>query len=398
MRVHLLTVPNTQPTAAFPLDGFCVRGRLFAELLRDLGHEVLLYGVEQTDVAGVTFVSVMTDAERAGFIGPVEYQTVSFDPGCPLFLTYNVRAAHEILIRKQPGDVIATIAGSAQHLVSEHHPELPFVEYSIGYRGVCAPYRVYESHVWRHTVSGYTGVDTGRPFDAVIYPWFPMDPALVTDRPEPYVLYVGRCVPLKGITVACEVAKRAGVKLLVTGFGDLSLITTGEYVGAVDMPTRDRLLAQATAVLMPTRYLEPFGNVAAEAQLYGTPVIASDFGAMVETVRHGETGFHCATLGDFVQAVHLAPSLDRARIRQWAQAQFSAPVAARQYTAFFDRLAHRAEGFETHHSTLQESACPSLTISPPSKSRNSNGRLRRPTVAVPRFAPAAMPTLGSSTI
>jgi glycosyltransferase involved in cell wall biosynthesis len=41
----------------------------------------------------------------------------------------------------------------------------------------------------------------------------------------------------------------------------------------------------------PSRWEEPFGNVATEAMMRGTAVVASAFGGLAEIVRNGETGF-----------------------------------------------------------------------------------------------------------
>lgn len=339
MRFHLLSVPNTCTTVGYDLDGFWRRTRLFAELLLLMGHDVLLYGVEENDTPCTEFVSCMAKAEQAAFIGETAYQNVQFDANTPLFLTFNTRAAQKMRDTKRPDDVIATIAGSAQMFVSEHHPELRCLEYSIGYRGVAGPYRVFQSHAWRHVVHGFTGVDGGRDFDAVIPPWFNgLDLPDFERYPEAYVLYCGRLVAPKGIQTACEVAERAGVRLVVVGHGDEKLVTYGEYLGPVSTPERDRLMAKARAVLMPTRYLEPFGNVSAEAQLCGTPVISTDHGAFTESVEQGVSGYRCTTLGEFVQAIDLARDLDRLAIRLRAFKLYGRDAARHAYEAYFRRL------------------------------------------------------------
>lgn len=339
MRVHLLAVPNC-PTApeSYPLDGFCFRTWAFAKLLKHLGHEVFFYGVEGSDVQSDLNVWAVSHDEWRGFIGTTPYQEVPFEPGSPLFLTFNTRAAGHIRGIKQPGDIIATIAGSSQMFVSEHHPELRFLEYSIGYNGVCAPYRVYESHAWRHVVHGFTGVEGWRAFDAVIPPWWDADTFPVSDESEDYVVFCGRVRDGKGIQMACRAAEAAGIDLVVIGHGQPELVTYGEYVGAVPNDRRNALIAKARAVLMPTAYIEPFGNVSAEAQLCGTPVLGPPCGAFTETIAHGESGYHCATVGEYVQAIDLARTLDRRAIRHRAVRLYGTEAAARAYTAYFRRL------------------------------------------------------------
>ncbi len=355
MRVHLLSCPNTQPTDQYPLDGFCLRVQLFASVLQRLGIEVILYGVERTTAPCSQFVSVLTEAEQKAFIGETPYQYVPFDINTPLYLTFNTKVAGHIRSIKKPDDVIATIAGSAQMFVSEHHPELRMLEFSIGYRGVAAPYRIFQSHAWRHVVHGFTGVDGGRIYDAVIPPWFKAEEFAFTPEPDPYVLYCGRLVHSKGIVTACEAAEAAGIPLIAIGHGDASLVKYGEFRGAVSMAERNELLSRATAVLMPTQYIEPFGNVAAEAQLCGTPVIGPDFGAFVESIDDGITGFRCHTVGEYAEAIRLAPELDRAAIRRRAHRLYSEDAAVTAYGDYFRLLdLSRAEGWD--------SRAPGLTV------------------------------------
>lgn len=339
MRVHLLCLPNTQLTAAFELDGFCQLNRRFVTLLKRMGHEVILYGSEEHDTPADRLMTCISKAEIAKCLGATPYQSVEFEANSSLFVTFNARAAAQLGTIKRSEDVIATIGGTAHLPVLQQHPELIGLEYSIGYRGVCAPYRIYESHVWRHCVHGFTGLDGGRDFDDVIPPFWEVSEFPFRAQAGAYVAYCGRMVPRKGIATACEAAKAAGVPLVVVGHGDPSLVTYGEYRGALSTTARNEVLAGARAVLMPTQYIEPFGQVAAEAQLCGTPVISTDFGAFVESIDHGVTGFRCRYLGEFVQAIHAAGDLDRVAIRERAEALYGMDAADASYRRYFARLA-----------------------------------------------------------
>ena len=371
MRFHLLSTPNTRTTHQFELDGFCLRTILFASLLKQLGHTVILYGVESNDAPCDEFVSCLSEAERVGFLAGTPYQYATFD-GSPAFLTYNTRAALHIRNRKQPGDIIATIGGSAQQQVAEHHPELRFLEYSIGYRGIVAPYRVYQSHIWRHVVHGFQGVEGGRVTDAVIPPWFPIEDFPFTTNPDPYVVFCGRLIQNKGLAVACEAAKAAGVPLKVIGHGEAKNVTYGEYLGPVSHQVRNEVLSKAIACLMPTQYIEPFGNVAAEAQLCGTPIISTEFGAFVESVEQGRTGYRCGVLGDYVHAIDLCRDLSRTYVRARAERLYSTHAALKNYATYFARMDALAspEGVHSPASTL-DSDTGHLYGSPQSASRRN---------------------------
>lgn len=52
-----------------------------------------------------------------------------------------------------------------------------------------------------------------------------------------------------------------------------------------------RMIKDATAVIVPSRYREPFGLIALQAALIGRPVVASKVGGLTEIVVQGDTGF-----------------------------------------------------------------------------------------------------------
>jgi glycosyltransferase involved in cell wall biosynthesis len=115
------------------------------------------------------------------------------------------------------------------------------------------------------------------------------------------VLYVGRLVPEKGVEVlrrAWRLAAPPGATLVLAGDGPLRGDDGDDvrYLGQVPRATLPVAYAAADAVVVPSlatrRFLEPWGLVANEAMLAGTPVIGSAaVGAVAGgLVRHGATG------------------------------------------------------------------------------------------------------------
>lgn len=342
MRFHLLALPNVQTTRAYSLDGFCTATVRFASLLKRLGHHVILYASEENEAPCDELVTVITKEEQTTLLDGLEYQHAAlFNKGYPLWALANNRAIVEIGKRKEPRDFICTIGGTSQEPIANAHPDLMCVEYSIGYVSSFSKYRVYESHYWRAMTHGAQGNVDGRFFDDVIPLFF--DPSEFTFRnrsqKEPFVLFVGRIIPKKGIAIACEAASLAGVPLKVIGHGDASLITHGaEYLGTLSMEERNEWLSRASALICPTTYIEPFGSVAVEAMLCGTPVISTDFGGFVETVEQGKTGFRCRYLGEFVQAIKDCASLSPEYIRERAVLKYGLDNVKHEYQRYFERL------------------------------------------------------------
>lgn len=338
-RIHLLALPNAPTTAHYALDGFSQMTIRMAKVLDRLGHTVYLYGSEENEAPCTELIPVIRKTEQTQIIGPThQYQNAVMTADNPLWKLANPRIIAEIGKRKQPRDMIFTIGGNAQSLVTQAHPDLMDVEYSIGYPGNYARYRVFESAIWQHYCYGAQSINTVRFYDAVIPGFFDETEFSEGEPDEPYVVYCGRLVPRKGISIACDAARLAGVPLKVIGHGDPALVTYGEYLGPLSTPDRNRVMAGASAVLCPTLYVEPFNCVAVEAQLCGTPAITTAQGGFLETVVSGETGYHCHLLKEFVEAIHNADLLHRGVIRERAIRLYGLKTAAQSYAAYIARL------------------------------------------------------------
>jgi glycosyltransferase involved in cell wall biosynthesis len=101
---------------------------------------------------------------------------------------------------------------------------------------------------------------------------------------------VGRLVEAKGPLDAVAAWRHSGVALplVVAGTGPLrdQVEAAGaEVLGWVPHERLPRLLRRARALLMPSRWQEPFGIAGLEAVAFGVPVVAWDSGGMREWHR-----------------------------------------------------------------------------------------------------------------
>jgi glycosyltransferase involved in cell wall biosynthesis len=342
MRIHLLALPHCPTTKAHELDGFAMMTIRFARLLKNLGHTVILYGSDENEAPCDEFVTVIYNEEAQTLLGvnDTPYQYAYIEEWSPIYQLANARTIKAIGKRKEDRDFLCLIGGASQKSVADAHPDLMCVEYSIGYQGSFSPYRVFESHVWRHWTYGAQNIMDGRFFDTVIPCFFDEAEFPFQAQKEPFVLYVGRLIERKGIAIACRAAEAAGLPLRIIGHGNQELVTHGaEYLGALSMAERNQWMARAQAVICPTTYIEPFCCVSAEAQFCGTPVVATDWGGFVENIEPGVTGFRCTYLGEFATALREAARLDPTTIRRRAMARFSPAVVGPYYQAYFERLA-----------------------------------------------------------
>ena len=108
--------------------------------------------------------------------------------------------------------------------------------------------------------------------------------------------------------------------------------------GYADMQQRKMLLRDATALIAPTYYIEPFGNIIVEALMSGTPVITTDWGGFTDTNIQGITGFRCRNFREFVDAVGKISIISHQACRDHAIDHFSDEVVHKQFDRYFEHL------------------------------------------------------------
>jgi glycosyltransferase involved in cell wall biosynthesis len=176
-----------------------------------------------------------------------------------------------------------------------------------------------------------------------------VDPAQFTFREKPgdYVLYIGRFVAEKGPVEAIGIARKMGLRIVLAGPANayfqehVAPLVDGKsvvYAGFVKGRERDELFGGAKALVYPVQAPEPFGLVLVEAMMCGTPVAALRLGAVGEIVDDGVTGYSVEHPEEMGTTVTAAMQLDRRKVRERAEARFSARRMARAYLEVYERL------------------------------------------------------------
>jgi glycosyltransferase involved in cell wall biosynthesis len=184
-----------------------------------------------------------------------------------------------------------------------------------------------------------------------VYHGMPADLHTLGDGSGGYLVFLGRISPEKQPDVAIEIAKRAGRPLKIAAkvdridqayfderikpLLDHPLI---EFLGEVGYKDKDTLLRNASALLFPIDWPEPFGIVMIEAMACGTPVIAFDRGSVPEIIEDGVSGFIVQGVEDAVLAVERLDRIDRRGVRRAFERRFTASRMAGEYLQVYEKL------------------------------------------------------------
>lgn len=384
-RLHVLAFPHTQTNAEYATCAYTQRVVKFCRMMHGCDREVILYSGEHNEAPCDEHVVVVTDEQQAGWFAQHDENDLdrggfkgqeAWQPHAPWWSAFNAACVGAIRERMDATDLLCLSQGWSQKTVADATPEMIGAEIMVGYRGIIdyprlSPvYAAFESQSHRAMVYGEKGWhDSPREADVVIPNSFDPDELLYGNPAgEPYLLFVGRVTVLKGLEYATRIADVLGMRLVVAGPGGTQvpgmLIGEGgswpceslEYVGAVGIEERARLMGGAAAILTPTLYAEPFGGVAVEAMMCGTPAVTTDFGAFTDTVKPGVSGYRFQTLQEGVDATVSAMQLDRREVRRWALENFSLEAVRPQYERWFANLdllwCEHGDGFQTLRSEM----------------------------------------------
>lgn len=340
--IAALRFPIAQPFAG----GLEAHTWSLARSLTADGHQVVLYAHGDSDRSVATVVPVfapppVSEAARADIAAPPEHflwehrcmqQTMSrlLRDVDRLDLVHN-NSLHYLPLAM--ASLLATPMVTTLHTPPNAWQEAGAVDGAMASRFVAVSRDV--AHRWSGVLGEMPVVGNG--VDPTLWPAGPGGNRLV---------WSGRIVPEKAPHLAVQVARLLGRGLDLAGpvhdhgyfEAEIAPLLSHDvrYVGHLGVDELAALVGSATCALVTPCWDEPFGLVAAEAMLCGTPVAAFDRGGLREVLgRHGGVLAAPDDVEDLARAAERAVAMDRRRVRAHALATLSATAMAGRYVQVY---------------------------------------------------------------
>lgn len=193
---------------------------------------------------------------------------------------------------------------------------------------------------------------------ATVHHGLPLDLLQCHPGPGRYLAFLGRIATEKRVDRAIAIATACGQPLRIAAKVDpldrdyfereikhLLDNPLVEFIGEINEAQKSDFLGNASALLFPIDWPEPFGLVMIEALACGVPVIAFRGGSVAEVIDHGETGFVVDSIEEAVDAVNHVGQLSRRHCRDVFERRFSATRMATDHVRLYETLiAKRAWG------------------------------------------------------
>lgn len=305
------------------------------------GHDVTLHCADGSEVAGVRLVMVPAPSDAAAALVMPGGADPPPAPGVAAALEamFALIPAGADAISQHAFDAPAfTLARGRRVLHTLHLP--PIVDSVVA--AVRATPRAQLAAVSQASARTWaaTGVEVGDVLPNGV-PDHRVDAAPV-DR---VALVAGRISPEKGIEDAIAAARSIGLPVRLAGahYDPTYAPDLGgaESLGPLPREQLRRVMAASAVTICAVRWDEPFGMVAAEAQMAGCPVAAYRRGAMPEVIEDGVSG-RLAEAGDIAslaRAIDECLVLDRGAVRASALRRLGIDAALDRYESALERVA-----------------------------------------------------------
>jgi glycosyltransferase involved in cell wall biosynthesis len=184
-----------------------------------------------------------------------------------------------------------------------------------------------------------------------VYHGLPREVYPFHEKAEPYLAFLGRISPEKGLDQGIEIARKSNMALRIAAKVDEVDIDYFkrsaqpimndpmiEFIGEIGEKDKAGFLGNATALIFPIDWPEPFGLVMIEAMSCGTPVIAYGNGSVPEIIKNGVNGYIVENQEQAVEAVQKIRELDRKQCRDDFVERFSVERMASDYVELYEHI------------------------------------------------------------
>jgi glycosyltransferase involved in cell wall biosynthesis len=329
------------PWFTVPPEGYGGVENMCADLvdgLVDRGHEVTLIGAGKPGTRAGRFMTTYSEppSGRLGEPLPEVLHTAAVArilAGLDVDLVHDHTLAGPLSARGRGVPTVVTMHGPVAGEPGEYYRQLGDTVALVAISA--AQRRAAPGLAWRGTVHNAIDVTT-----------FPYR----ADKEET-LLFLGRLHPDKGVHLAIDAARTAGLPIVVAGKCsepvELEYFRTSieprlgpdvTIFGTADAATKRELLARAAALVFPIQWDEPFGMVMIEAMACGTPVVALRRGAVPEVVVDGVTGVVCDDPSELPAAIAAARKLSATECRAHVEDCFDAATMVRGYESVYRKV------------------------------------------------------------
>jgi len=212
-------------------------------------------------------------------------------------------------------------------------------------------YRKYKNDCYFVSISD-SDRDSQLDYLATVYNGIDLSNLTVGAKRGSKLVFLGRIHPDKGTHLACQVARKTGMDLIIAGIvQDREYYDTLvkphidgssiKFIGPVGPVERDALFKKAYALLHLNELAERFGLVLAEANGAGVPVIAYDRGSPREVIADGKTGFLVTNVAEAAEAVGKIKQIDPQNCRKHVEENFSIDCMVAGYEKVYEEIFER---------------------------------------------------------
>jgi len=190
----------------------------------------------------------------------------------------------------------------------------------------------------------------------MVYNGIPIEKFPFSEEKEDFMFMLSLMWEEKGVHNAIEMSKQSGIPLILGGkirddpnkMGGRDYFESKikpyidgkqiKFVGELNDSEKKEFYKKAKIYLHPCSVEESFGMVLIEAMACGTPVIAFNYGAISEIIKHKKTGFVANSLEEALGYLPEINSISSKDCRNHVEDLFDSKIMAENYLSVYEKV------------------------------------------------------------